>query len=176
MAAPKPVTYQQTICEVLMGRVKRTSAQEIIKQVAAKRGITSDAARGPTKLAIKKLVEAKTIIQVKGVGASGSFKLDKKAMKQVNPTGKSYRTGVAKKALPKTMKTVKKVIDAEKKKAKKTPKPSSGAKKAPKPAAKKAAKKPAAKKAPAKKLAAKKAAKKAAPKKAPAAAAKKAKK
>merc|ERR1711881_526664 len=93
------------------------------------------------KNAIKSLVEKKGLIQVKGKGASGSFKAPKEEKK------------AKKVAKPKKAKTPKKAKNA------KTPK------KAKKPAAKKATpkKKPAAKKAPAKK-AAKPAAKKAAKK------------
>ena len=183
-------TYTQNIVEVLIAqgpKVRKTSSQEIIKQVASARGIDVTKARGPVKLALKKMVEAKTLIQLKGVGAVGSFKLNKV---QVKAQAKAYRTPGAEKKLPKTMKTVKKILTGKtttKKKpaAKKTtkksvPKPSAGtkkaaaAKKAPTPAA---AKKPAAKKQPAKKPAAKKQpVKKQAKKAAPAASAKKAKK
>ena len=122
----------------------------------------------------------------RGVGAVGSFKLNKV---QVKAQAKTYRTGAVEKKLPKTMKTVKKILAGKTttkkktvtKKTKKTvPKPSAGAKKAkaapkkaPTPAAAKKAKAPAKKAAAAKKPApAKKQAKKAAP----AASAKKAKK
>ena len=184
-------TYTQNIVEVLIAqgpKVRKTSSQEIIKQVAAARGIDVTKARGPVKLALKKMVAAKTLIQLKGVGAVGSFKLNKV---QVKAQAKAYRTPGAEKKLPKTMKTVKKILTgktttkkkpAAKKSTKKSvPKPSAGTKKA-KAAPKKAptpaaAKKPAAKKQPAKKPAAKKQpVKKQAKKAAPAASAKKAKK
>merc|ERR1712135_134052 len=104
-------------------------------------------------------VASNLVKQLKGVGATGSFRLIKAPV-----DAKSYRTPGATKALPKTMKTVKKVLEGKKvskvtkkKPAKKAaPKPSAGAKKA---AAAKAPKPnpTAAKKAPAKKAAAKKA-------------------
>ena len=182
-------TYAQTIVDVLIAqgpKVRKTSSQEIIKQVAAARNIDVVKARGPVKLALKKMVEAKTLTQLKGAGAVGSFKLNKV---QVKAQAKTYRTGAVEKKLPKTMKTVKKILAGKTttkkktvtKKTKKTvPKPSAGAKKAkaapkkaPTPAAAKKAKAPAKKAAAAKKPApAKKQAKKAAP----AASAKKAKK
>ena len=182
-------TYAQTIVDVLIAqgpKVRKTSSQEIIKQVAAARNIDAVKARGPVKLALKKMVEAKTLTQLKGVGAVGSFKLNKV---QVKAQAKTYRTGAVEKKLPKTMKTVKKILAGKTttkkktvtKKTKKTvPKPSAGAKKA-KPAPKKAPTPAAAKKAkaPAKKAAAAKKpapAKKQAKKAAPAASAKKAKK
>merc|ERR1712029_624462 len=95
------------------------------------------------KLAVKKGIEKKTLVQVKGKGAAGSFKLGK-VEKPKKPKAKK----------PKAKKP---------KKVKKPKKPKTPKKK--KPAAKKAtAKKPAAKKPAAKKPAAKKPAKKAAPK------------
>merc|ERR1711911_247415 len=153
-------SYQQSISEILLTTGvkdrKGTSAQAIIKMVAAQRGVDVDKARGPVKLALKKMVASNLVKQLKGVGATGSFRLIKAPV-----DAKSYRTPGAAKALPKTMKTVKKVLEGKKvtkkKPAKKAaPKPSAGAKKAaaakaPKPTAAKkaAAKKPAAKKAPA---------------------------
>merc|ERR1712168_1796240 len=109
---------------------KGTSAHAIIKMVAAERGIDAEKARGPVKLALKKMVAGN---QLKGVGATGSFRLIKAPVE-----AKSYRTPGAAKSLPKTMKTVKKVLEGKKvtkvtkkKPAKKAaPKPSSGAKKA----------------------------------------------
>merc|ERR1711931_489802 len=146
-------SYQQSISEILLTTGvkdrKGTSAQAIIKMVAAQRGVDVDKARGPVKLALKKMVASNLVKQLKGVGATGSFRLIKAPV-----DAKSYRTPGAAKALPKTMKTVKKVLEGKKvtkvtkkKPAKKAaPKPSAGAKKA---AAAKAPKPTAAKKAPA---------------------------
>merc|ERR1711962_1665931 len=164
-------SYQQTIAEILLSTGvkdrKGTSAQAIIKMVAAQRGVDVDKARGQVKLALKKMVATNQVKQLKGVGATGSFRLIKAPV-----DAKSYRTPGATKSLPKTMKT-------KKKPAKKTaPKPSAGAKKAAAASTAKAPKPTASKKAPAKKAAAKKApaAKKPAAAKAPASSAKKAKK
>ena len=175
----KSATYAKDIVSVIIAqgpKVRKISAQEIVKQVASKRNAPAEKVRGPVKLALKKLVESKSLVQLKGTGASGSFKLNKVSRQEATALGKSYQGAVSSKALPKTMKTVKKVLAGKKvapkkKPAKKAaPKPSAAAKKATK-----AAPAPAAKKAAAKKPTAKAAAKKAAksPKKAPAAAAKK---
>merc|ERR1712241_1007775 len=103
------------------------------------------------KKAIKSMVEKKTLVQVKGKGASGSFKLGKvEKPKKVKKTPKKKPAKKVKKA-----KTPKK---AKKPAAKKAKSPKKAAKKTPKKAAKpakKTAKKPAAKK-PAKKAAPKK--------------------
>ena len=103
------------------------------------------------KMALKKGVAANVLVQTKGTGASGSFKVNKEALKQKKEKKKPTKK-------PTTKKPAAKKPAAKKPAAKKTTK---------KPAAKKAAAKPktAQKKAPAKKPAAKKAAK--SPKKAP---------
>merc|ERR1712228_805247 len=90
------------------------------------------------KAALKKGVVAKTIVQVKGKGAAGSFKLGK--------VEKPKKKKVVKKKKPKKPKKAKK---PKKPKTPKKKKPA--AKKAKKSPAKKAAKKPAAKKPAAKK-------------------------
>ena len=138
---------------------KGSSKQAILKFIQAKWNL-GDKASTHVKLALKRGVEKGTLVQVKGKGASGSFKLAK-VLKAPKPAVKKSATKVTKKAPKKAT--------ATKKAPKKAPKPSGAA------AKKKAApKKAAAKKAPAKKAPAKKApAKKAAPKPA---AAKKAKK
>merc|ERR1712137_467137 len=130
-------SYQQSIAEILLTTGvkdrKGTSAQAIIKMVAAQRGVDVDKARGPVKLALKKMVATNQVKQLKGVGATGSFRLIKAPV-----DAKSYRTPGAAKALPKTMKTSRRSWKArkltkvtKKKPAKKAvPKPSAGAKKA----------------------------------------------
>ena len=124
-----------------------SSRQAIEKWIIANYGVEKGGHH--LRLALKKGVEAGTLIQAKGVGANGSFKL-KKVAEPKKPAKK-----VMKKKAP-----AKKSTATKKKVAKKVPKVSAGkkttaTKKAP---AKKtvAAKKPAAKKAaPAKKVAAK---------------------
>merc|ERR1712077_116518 len=85
------------------------------------------------KKAIKSMVEKKTLVQVKGKGASGSFKL-----------GKVEKPKVKKAKKPKAKKTAKpkKAKSPKKKAAKKSPAKKPAAKKAKSPAKKAAAKKP----------------------------------
>ena len=127
---------------------KGSSRQAIEKFIKANFAVGETMA-GPLKLALKKGVEKGTILQVKGKGASGSFKIAQVEKVAKKPVAKK----VAKKA-------------PAKKVTKKAPKPSAAAKKPAKKAAAKPAKKAPAKKAPAKKPAAKKAAPKPAAKKA----------
>ena len=133
---------------------KGSSKQAIEKYMKAKWSL-GDRAGNAIKLALKRGVEKGTFIQLKGKGASGSFKLAK-PLKALNPAKKA---AAAKKNVPKKT-AIKKLPATKAKKATKkpVPKPSGAvAKKAKKAPAKKAVKKPA-KKAPAKKAAPKKAA------------------
>ena len=139
---------------------KGSSKQAIVKYVQANYKV-GDSCNTHLKLALKRGVTAGTLTQVKGTGASGSFKVTKVEKPKKKPAAKKP---TAKKPAAKKATTPKKKTAAKKKtpkKAAKKPaakKPSS-AKKTKKPAAKKpAAKKPAAKKG--KKKTPKKAAKK----------------
>ena len=149
----KKATFQDNVKAALKGG--KASAQAVLKFVAAERNVPVEKCRFLVKVTLKKMVDAKLVTQLKGTGATGSFKLTKAALappKAKKPVKKTLKKKtVAKKVAKKVTKTLKKVT-------KKAPKPSG------------AAKKPAAKKAPAKKaVAAKKAAPKAAAKaKAPA--------
>ena len=150
----KKATFQDNVKAALKGG--KASAQAVLKFVAAERNVPVEKCRFLVKVTLKKMVDAKLVTQLKGTGATGSFKLTKAALappKAKKPVKKTLKKKtVAKKVAKKVTKTLKKVT------IKKAPKPSG------------AAKKPAAKKAPAKKaVAAKKAAPKAAAKaKAPA--------
>ena len=139
---------------------KGSSRQAIEKYVAANYKV-GPKYTGPLKQALKKGVEKGTLVQTKGVGASGSFKIAKP-----EPEKKpAVKKPAAKKA---TTKKVTKKTPTKKAAAKKTATKKPAAKKA---ATKKAPAKKAAspkKKAPAKKAAGK-VTKKAAPKKKPAA-------
>jgi histone H1/5 len=149
-AAPKQPTYAAMIKTAIVSlKDRKGSSRQAIEKFIKANFAVGETMAGPLKLALKKGVEKGTILQVKGKGASGSFKVA-----QVDK--------VAKKP------AVKKVAKAPVKKTatKKAPKPSAAAKKPAKKAAAKAAKKAPAKKAPAKKPAAKKAAPKPAAKKA----------
>ena len=126
MSAPAKPTYQQLVTSAL-GDFKKQSAQAIVKEVAAKRGETDqNKCRHFVKLTLKRMVEKKLITQVKGQGATGSFKLLKPAVVKPKKVVKKVLKKVAKK--PATKKT-KKVV-AKKTTTKKAPKPSGAAKKA----------------------------------------------
>ena len=175
MSAPAKPTYQQLVTSAL-GDYKKQSAQAIVKEVAAKRGETDqNKCRHFVKLTLKKMVEKKLITQVKGQGATGSFKLLKAAVIKPKKVVKKVLKKVAKKSAAK--KTVAKKVVAKKAATKKAPKPSGGAKKAA-PAKKAATKKAPKAAAAAKKAPTKKAIKQAAKayRAAPVASAKKAKK
>ena len=149
----KKATFQDNVKAALIGG--KASAQAVLKHVAAARNLPVEKCRFLVKVTLKKMVDAKLVTQLKGTGATGSFKLTKAALAPPKAK-KPVKKTVAKKVTKKVTKTLKKVT---KKPTKKAPKPSGAAKK---PAA--------AKKAPAKKaVVAKKAAPKAAAKaKAPA--------
>ena len=159
-AAPKKPAdhpkYSDMIAAAITALKERTgsSRQAIVKYISANYKV-GDSAGTHVKLALKRGVASGALKQVKGAGASGSFKNAEK------PKPAKAKKPAAKK--PAAKKVKKPAAAAKKPAAKKTPK------KAKKPAAKKTpkkAKKPAAKK-PAKKAAAKKPAakKKATPKK-----------
>ena len=150
---PDHPAYAVMIAAAIKGLKERagSSRQAILKYILANYKVT-DATKAQTraKLAIRKMIAAKTILPVKG-----SFKLPKE--EKVAKPKKAAKKPAAKKAKKPAAKKAKKPA------AKKAKKPAAAAKK---PAAKKAAKKPAAKKPAAKKPAAKKpAAKKPAAKK-----------
>jgi len=153
--------YIDMIVAAIEGLKERTgsSRQAIIKYIKSnyKVGENADA---QIKLNLKRNVTNGGLVQVKGQGASGSFKVAKKAPVAKKPTAKKAAT---KKAAPKK---VAKKAAAKKPAAKKTPvkaKKSTPKKKAKAPAKKASAKKPAkkaVKKTASKKKPAKKAAKK----------------
>ena len=122
---------------------KGSSRQAISKYICANYRV-GPKFEGPLKMAIKKGVESGKLVQTKGVGVTGSFKMAK-----VEPEKKPAKKPVAKKAALKKP-TVKKVVKAapkspKKKMANKTPTKKPASKKAP-------AKKVAAPKSPAKKV------------------------
>lgn len=149
--------YSVMIAAAIKGLKERngSSRQAIVKYIVAHYKVDEKQANTQVKLSLRRGVQAGTLKQVKGVGASGSFRLaksedvaqpKKKAPKKKTPA-KKKPAATPKKAAKKTPKKAKKPAAAKKSPAKK-PKP---AKKAPakKPAAKKSAKakKPVAKKA-----------------------------
>lgn len=140
--------YAEMIVAAITATKERggTSRQKILKYIGANYKV-GDGFEAHARLALKRMVTNGTLIQTKGTGASGSFKLAKKS---TEPPKK-------KKAAPKKKKpsTPKKAGETKKKPAAK--KPAAAKKKAtPKKDKPKTTKKPAAKKPAAKKPAAKK--------------------
>lgn len=169
-SAPKKPAEHPKYIEMIVAAVgalkerKGSSRQAILKYIQANYKVT-DGANVHVKLALKRGVASGALVQAKGTGASGSFKLPvaKKVKVAKKPAAKkpAAKKAVAKKSTPKKKAAAKKSTP---KKAKKAVKPKSSAKKASakkakKPVKKAAAKKPAAKKV-VKKVAKKKTAKK----------------
>ncbi|XP_075175888.1 histone H1B-like [Anomaloglossus baeobatrachus] len=123
-----------------------------VKKVLTARGYDVEKNNSRVKLGVKGLVTKGVLLQVKGSGASGSFKLNKK-QETKNKVSKKKPAAAAKKA-PKSPKKAAAKKPAAAKKAAKSPKKKSAPKlkKAAKSPAKKAAK-PKAAKSPAKKAA-----------------------
>ena len=157
-AKPAHPAYAVMIVDAIKALKERggSSRTAILKYIVANNKVISEEkARTYAKLAIRKLLAAEKLIQVKG-----SFKLPKEVkVKKVKvakkPVAKKAKKPAAKKPAAKK---------AKKPDTKKAKKPAAKKPAAKKPAAKKAAKKPAAKKPAAKKPAAKKVAKKVAKK------------
>ena len=126
--------YSDMIAAALASLKERSGSSRIaiMKYIVANYKVGEESAKTHVKMALKRGVASGSIKQVKGVGASGSFKLAAK----VEPTKKKT---VGKKPAPKS--ATKKKTPAKKSAAKKKP---AAAKKTPKKAAKKPAKKPAA--------------------------------
>ncbi|XP_067837719.1 histone H1-like [Heptranchias perlo] len=126
-----------------------------IKKVLATKGLDVEKLRSQIKLSIKRNVEKGSLVQIKGTGASGSFRVAKKETQ--GKVGKKVKKQGTKKSpgkKPAATKTAAKKLTAKKAAAKKSPGKKPAAKKSPgkKPAAKKkAAKSPIKKKAAAKK-------------------------
>ena len=136
--------YSEMIAAAIAALKERTgsSRQAIVKYIAANYKV-SDSAGTHVKLALKRGVASGQLKQVKGAGASGSFKnVEKAKPKPKKPAAKKPAAKKAKKPAAKKPAAKK----ATPKKAKKPAAKKATPKKAKKPAAKKAAKKPAAKK------------------------------
>jgi hypothetical protein len=157
---PKYIDMVTAAIEALKERTG-SSRQAILKYIQANYKV-GDNCGVHVKLALKRGVTSGALLQPKGTGASGSFKVVKKVAEKKKPAA-GKKPAVAKK--PAAKKAATKKPAAKKAAAKKTPskkkttpakkpakKPAS-AKKGKKPAKKAAAKKPAAKKTPKKKSA-----------------------
>ena len=160
-AAPRPKKVGPSVGDLIVKAVAASKERSGVSLAALKKALVAggydvEKNKARVKTAVKGLVTKGTLVQVKGTGASGSFKINKaKAEKAKKPAKKAVKKVAAKK--PAAAKKPKKVA-AKKPAAKKSPK------KAKKPATpKKAAKSPKKAKKPAapKKVAAKKSPKKA---------------
>ncbi|TRY83327.1 hypothetical protein DNTS_015056 [Danionella cerebrum] len=123
-----------------------------LKKAIAASGYDVENNNSRVKLAIKRLVTKGTLVQVKGIGASGSFKLNKKQAepkkKQVKAAPKAKKPAAKKPAAakkPKSAAAKKPVAKKSPKKAKKPAAPAKKVTKSPKKAKKPAAPKKAAK-------------------------------
>ncbi len=154
-AAPSHPTYSSMIVDAIKALKERTgsSRQAIVKYIIANFKV-GDNANVQIKLALKRAVNANLIKQVKGTGASGSFRVVPQAVPKKKPAAKK----------PAAKKPAAKKPAAKKPAAKKATKPKATPKK--KKAATPKKKVKSAKKAVAKKPAAKKATTKKTPKKA----------
>lgn len=161
-AAPKKPAEHPKYIEMISAAIASlkerngSSRQAITKYIQANYKV-GDLCASFVKQALKRGVTSGALVQTKGTGASGSFKLAKKVVEKKKPVAKKP---AAKKSTPKKKPAAKKTATPKKKAASKAKKPSSAKKAAKKPAAKKPAAKKPAKKAAAKKPAAKKTPKK----------------
>ncbi|XP_029289871.1 histone H1-like [Cottoperca gobio] len=182
----KPKAAGHSVRELIVQTVAASKERSGVSAAAVKKALAAggydvDKNKSRVKTAIKSLVEKGTLVQIKGTGASGSFKMNKNAAdtKATKPVKKA--APAAKKPAAKKPVAVKKPAAAAKKSPKKAKKPVAAKKvakspkkavKSPKKVVKKVTKSPkkvvkkapVAKKAPAKKVVKPKA-KKAAPKK-----------
>jgi len=151
--------YAEMIVAAITSLKDRTgsSAQAIKKYISANYKVEDKSVGPQVRLGLRRGVASGMLKQVKGTGASGSFKVAEKATKPKKVVKKAAaKKPAAKKATKSPKKAAKKTATKKTaaKKATKSPKKSTKKAKSPaakKPKAKKAAKKPAAKKAPAKK-------------------------
>ncbi|XP_053345684.1 histone H1-like [Clarias gariepinus] len=155
-AALRPKKAGPSVGELIVKAVSSSKERSgvslpALKKALAAGGYDVEKNNSRVKLAVKKLVEKAVLLQTKGTGASGSFKLNKKQSeaKKIAPKAKKV---AAKK--PKKLAVKKSAAKKSPKKAPKKPaaKKSAAAKKSPKKpaAAKKSPKKPAAAKKPTK--------------------------
>ncbi|KAM3857990.1 histone H1-like [Diretmus argenteus] len=180
-AAPRPKKVGPSVAELIVQAVSASKERSGVSLAAVKKALAAggydvENKNARVKIAVKSLVAKGTLVQTKGTGASGSFKInkktetkDKKPVKKVAAKAKqpaANKPAAAKKvatkkpaAAKKSPKKVKKPAAAKKpakspKKATKSPKKATKSPKKATKSPKKVAKKPAAaKKAPAKKVA-----------------------
>ena len=118
-AAAQHPKYADMIIAALSGMKERggTSRQKIIKYIGANYKV-GNGFEVQVRLAIKRMLKAKQLIQTKGTGAAGSFRLSAKAAKK--PTKTRRRRSLTKKGAKKVGKrrtTKKKSSSTKKRKA-----------------------------------------------------------
>ncbi|XP_063316685.1 histone H1-like [Pelmatolapia mariae] len=156
--ASKPKKVGPSVGELIVKTVVASKERSGVSAAALKKALAAggydvDKNKARVKTVIKSLVAKGTLVHAKGTGASGSFKMNKKATES-----KAKKPAAAKAKKPAAAAKKPKKAVAAKKSPKKAKKPAAAAKKAPK-SPKKAAKSPkkvlkkapAAKKSPAKK-------------------------
>ena len=91
-AAAQHPKYADMIIAALSGMKERggTSRQKIIKYIGANYKV-GNGFEVQVRLAIKRMLKAKQLIQVKGTGAAGSFRLSAKATKKPTRTRRSLK-------------------------------------------------------------------------------------
>ena len=122
-AAAQHPKYADMIIAALSGMKERggTSRQKIIKYIDANYKV-GNGFEVQVRLAIKRMLKAKQLIQVKGTGAAGSFRLSAKATKKPTRTrrslkkrGRKTKSGTAKRRSSATRKRKAKKATAGKK-------------------------------------------------------------
>ncbi|XP_070965046.1 histone H1-like [Oncorhynchus clarkii lewisi] len=141
-AAAKPKKAGPSVGELIVKAVSASKEKSGVSLAAHKKSLAAggydvEKINSRVKIAVKSLVTKGTLVQTKGTGASGSFKLNKKAVEAKKPAKKAAAPK-AKKVAAKSPKKVKKPAAAAKKAAKSPKKATKAAK--PKPAKPKAAK------------------------------------
>lgn len=148
-AASRPKKAGPSVGELIVKAVSSSKERSGVSLAALKKALAAggydvEKNNSRVKLAVKSLVTKGTLVQTKGTGASGSFKLNKKQTEAKKPVKKAApKKPAAKKpaAAKKPKKVVAKKPAAAKKSPKKAKKPAAAAKKATK--SPKKAKKPA---------------------------------
>ncbi|XP_028974801.1 histone H1-like [Esox lucius] len=129
-AAAKPKKAGPSVGELIVKAVSASKERSGVSLAALKKSLAAggydvEKNNSRVKLAVKSLVTKGTLVQTKGTGASGSFKLNKKATETKKPAKKA--------AAPKGKKVAaKKPAAAKKPKKAAAKKPAAAAKKSPK--------------------------------------------
>ncbi|MBN3299913.1 H1 protein, partial [Amia calva] len=149
-AAPKPKKTGPSVADLIVKAVSASKERSGVSLAALKKSLNADGYdveknKARVKVAVRSLVSKGTLLQTKGTGASGSFKLNKKQTEEKKPVkkvaAKPKKPAAKKPVAAKKPKTAVKKTVAAKKSPKKVKKPAAAPKKAKSP---KKVKKPAA--------------------------------